>query len=125
MSDKEILEKAIQKAIDGGWLTVWCGTMAGWRVEINQVTKKLFIVSSLLGQEVAIVKPEEVIFNHDFAKALWKSPKKPKYIWQPKESGLWEYDGGYMPDFIGEKWEYHLQQMVISDNPIKYLGENI
>lgn len=46
-----------------------------------------------------------VIFNHDFAKAL-RGEKK---------------------IIVGmiEPWKYHLQQMVIADDPIKYLGENL
>lgn len=41
----------------------------------------------------------DIIYNHDFAKALW-----------------------------GEKplgWRYHLQMMVVADDPIEYLGEHL
>jgi len=34
---------------------------------------------------------------------------------------------GAVPGYIDDapKWQYHLMLMVISDDPIKYLGENI
>lgn len=46
------------------------------------------------------------IFSHDFAKALWP--------------GVHYEDETSYPAF-----EYHLQQMVIAEDPIKYLGANI
>jgi hypothetical protein len=44
-----------------------------------------------------------VIFSHSFAKAIWGEEKI--------------YDG----EFFGKAWEYHLQQMVLEENPLKYL----
>ena len=49
-----------------------------------------------------------IIFGKDFAKALWPS-RKPVLA-----TVRLQYE-----------WEKHLQQMVIADDPIKYLGENI
>jgi hypothetical protein len=48
MTDQEILERAIQKAIAGGW-------------EDGKAILKLGAVRA----------PQAFIFNHDFAKALW------------------------------------------------------
>lgn len=58
MSDKEILEKAIQKAIDGGW--------SFSRVDMLDVPKEL--------AEWALNSPEHLsilLSNDAFAKALW------------------------------------------------------
>lgn len=55
--------------------------------------------------------PEAFIYRHDFAKALWGD--KPYY----------RFDGDTLE--TPKQWQYHLQQMVISDDPIKYLGDNI
>jgi hypothetical protein len=33
--------------------------------------------------------------------------------------------GAYNDSPKEENWQHHLQQMVIADDPIKYLGENI
>jgi len=89
METKEILEKAIQKVIDNG------GKDYSEDIEtaINAQSEYLGI-NYLYG----------ILFNHDFAKALWGN-KQIGNVWIPY---LW-----------------HLQQMVISDDPIKYLGENI
>lgn len=49
------------------------------------------------------------ILSHDFAKALWG-----------EELHYFSDDCDPLPLF-----KYHLQQMVIADNPIEYLGINI
>jgi len=58
----------------------------------------------------------ELIFNHDFAKALWGGGVYANF-----------YAGkhGDTIDFKGLNWQGHLINMVIADDPIKYLGENI
>jgi len=85
MSDKEILEKAIQKAIDNSW---------AWK-DIDWDADN---------------RPYELIYNHEFAKALWGEKHITEYYPSPVSK----------PAFV-----YHLQQMVIAEDPIKYLGDNI
>ena len=46
---------------------------------------------------------ESIIFSHAFAKAFW---------------GEWERVFGYETEL---KWQYHLQQMVLEKEPLKYL----
>ncbi len=102
MSNKEILEKAIQKAIDGGW---------------NGKDYLEFLHEGFWGK--GRFDHCEVIFNHDFAKALWNDSTDYTVINMPYPDTpprLYAYQNGY---------KYHLQQMVVSDNPIKYLGENL
>jgi hypothetical protein len=91
MSDHKILEKAIRKAIDGGW------TKGKEYLD--------FMDDGLFGRGKN--DHTEVIFNHSFAKALWGESTQQ----------------AYGPDFDG--WEYHLQQMVIAPDPIKYLGDHL
>ena len=128
MKKQEVLEKAIQKAIDGGW--------KGWRYftgpRTTAYTKKYLVVPfNKLGTTVRFtaegVQPmypgyTEIIFNHDFAKALWGN--KEVCEWCGLEDG--EHDP-YCTErtFSYPVWQYHLQMMVISDDPIEYLGENI
>ena len=101
MSNEEILQKAKRKARDRGWrpaeyTTRWC--------------------------------EYKLLFDHDFAKAFWGEKRYEhvgcggvldvlKEIKCPKcghvEPPLKGYDG----------WQFHLQQMVISDDPLKYLGK--
>jgi hypothetical protein len=65
-----------------------------------------------------------LIFNHDFAKALWGERK------EVASDGLYDVRGcqGQVSGATYENyedWQYHLQQMVIADDPIAYLGEHL
>ena len=119
MSDREILEKAIQKAVDGGWdraikLTVTVKSVSDAFTNDGAITP----IQRKGSYEWENYAP--VIFSKDFAKALWG-----------EELHSEEYDSP-IPRFPDAKkldvrphWQYHLQAMVISDEPIKYLGDNI
>lgn len=52
--------------------------------------------------------------DHDFAKALWGE----------EDVVYAQYDSGF-GELTRPAWEAHLQRMVITDDPIKYLGDNI
>ncbi len=135
LSHKEILEKAIKKAEANGWMPLkdiptlqidqWRGDHA---VE----------VAVLFGdhQEITWVRElEGIIFNHDFAKALWGEDKEVWYC--NNEMGCSNDSLEEMPDkpcFCGwwgyrkhtvHPYQLHLQAMVISDDPIEYLERNI
>lgn len=184
MSNKEILEKAIQKAIDGGWKEPHGNTL---RVDDDG---KLFCFMNGATDGVRVYgyqfNVERLIFNHEFAKALWGNNHVSKSgsdyglikIWA--EQVAFEFEGRVYAAKPGERvrafvkysddalsdhaptelmsaskvvqqlknliatipfnthkikaveaigtiplWQYHLQQMVVSPDPIKYLGENI
>jgi len=95
VSNKEILEKAIQKAIDGGWNPDQTGF---------KTVKEVWSWYDLDRRGMKAM----LIYSKSFAKALWGED----YIANKKM-------------FANHAWQYHLQNMVIVDNPIKYLGENI
>jgi hypothetical protein len=104
MTNQQILEKAIQKAIDNGWQVPR---------SLSFMSNKEFLyylddVTNPTTLKWLKFKCNELLFNHDFAKALWG-----------EETSI-AISGGTM-----FAWAYHLQQMVIADDPIKYLGENI
>lgn len=151
-SEKEILEKAIQKAIDNGWDVPLHlkqeNNPRGWRVKVYNPTW-------------------EIIFNHNFAKALWPSKSVPVYNThyipargypgasvsreeQQRNALLYEGKRYDLPEAMfacvnckkqwdkcfkssceqvawAEEVQYkkHLQQMVIAENPIAYLGEHL
>lgn len=135
MSDEQILEKAIQKAVDGGWEPL--AYMKHATVQIDQWRLDGMVEVGILardsGQMRWVRELEGIIFNHDFAKALWgdgktvgqdenyKSDELDNDIVFSQE--LWQADDGLT--FHGKLWQYHLQQMVVADDPIKYLGENL
>lgn len=94
--NKEILEKSLQKAIKGGLSN---SGIISWKQHLitdDEETLRRFAPI--------------LIFNHDFAKALWP----------PDDETLEGFTSTDNP-----MWQYHLQQMVIAQDPIKYLSENI
>lgn len=106
MSNQEILTKAIEKAIAGGFDP----TPLEWDKDTS--AEKLAQYYSTC---CTINEAYELFYNHDFAKALWGDNDDDRMV------------------IIGETnwrkwplpWQYHLQKMVIADDPIKYLGDNI
>lgn len=120
-----ILGRAIRLAIERGWKYN----------DIDLEFKKVGTVS-LVGNIVYLYEGrplksrpinsyclEEIIYNHDFARALFgeREDRQPT-----REEGS-SYYGGGAGGFITVKegWQFHLQQMVISENPIAYLGDHI
>lgn len=106
MGNREILEKAIQKAVARGWKPL----------------------GNLMGGETLAV--EEIIYNHDFAKALWGKGEPDFWNLRGVKSGRKGHGSAQvLKETEGEKfipeWQFHLQQTVLADDPIKYLGKNI
>lgn len=93
MENKQILLDAIQKAIDNGWAN---GEVALGFVRTNWDGK--------------VSRVRTILFDPEFAKALWGG-KTPQTLTN-KAGQTFEY----------EYWQYQLMQMVIADDPIKYLG---
>lgn len=107
LDKKEILEKAMDKAIQNGWENLWKN------VTLTYTTPK----GCLLRGQFPI---HSIIFSHDFAKAFF--PKG----WTVYKQGRWQdcdEKQQYMSKspFVYEKWEYHLQKMILETQPINYL----
>lgn len=102
MTNEQILKAAFIKAGDIGFDTV-----KGADVEVSGSLVKPY------DDEDVWINAEALIFDHSFAKAFWG-----------EESGL-ILEGDNNPDCAGERmgklWQYHLQQMVLEENPIQYL----
>ncbi len=134
MTNQEILTKAIRKAIDGGWLPYFAhfdnkmtkDTILFRLYEgSNSVNFDYQYEGHIVGVSGYSLERASVIFNHDFAKALWpgygpamKPLDKTAYHPAPGEWTLPEPDNR-------PAWQYHLQQMVITDDPVRYLGEHL
>ena len=140
MNHQQILEKAIQKAIDGEWKPI--GAYNGMQF-IASIRPSLLHFTTADDSSQYYCDIEHIIFNHEFAKALWGDRRGiekyglytegqlDEYISveeyeslpdDEKEDKGWQY---YAPFYKHSGWQYHLQQMVIADDPIKYLGDNI
>lgn len=112
-TDKQVLDKAIKLALIGGWNE--CGQPDnGWGVDCNQWSvptgTHLMINHCRRGDEY--YHRNQIIYSHDFAKALWGD----------KDTIVWA-DDQRMETLPAYK--FHLQQMVISPDPIDYLRENM
>lgn len=117
MTHKEILERAIAKAVDGGWnpnsLLVGLAGPYGktgesgythWGWTFGDYDEDLEKLAPIL------------IYNHDFAKALWGQELV------KKAHGTLDK---YWFNYDGPAWKWHLQQMVIATDPIDYLGKHV
>ncbi len=102
---QETLERAIRLATYGGWDK---GTVA------HQINGSLYGIPTY----------PIIIFNQEFSKALWGEE-----TWMLTDYGEWvspqDYDGHGIGAEELPAWQYHLQQMVISNDPIEYLGQNL
>lgn len=121
MTQAEIMEVVIQKAVDNGWRPDVLTTGSA-KDRARYVVKR---PSQLYG----------VLFSHDFARALWgdapvtidngcahdpqlnEDTDELSEYWRSHFLNSWVYD---IPD-----WAFHLSKMVLADDPIEYLGENL
>lgn len=117
-TDRQIMQKAIQRAIEGGWK---------FRDGFGR-TLGLILTTD----------PNTIIFNHDFAKALWGDEQAingipvlalGKMMAKIADANGTRLSHSDVKTLLGIKSEprycYFLQQIVIADDPIEYLGENI
>lgn len=116
MSDKDILEKAIKKAIDSGL----DNTIT--RIFLNAVRlEELDFVLERFLDERDTLYYMRWIFDKDFSKALWGEDCFIKGVTTLHTST----DVDCIKRGHPNTWSHHLQQMVIASDPIKYLGDNI
>lgn len=106
MTNEKILKKAISKAVKNGWsfddwLVKEWSFPPKWQKMYEKASQK-----DVKKQAIKVIARGyyvNIIFSHDFAKAFW---------------GKGKLGTGF---FNKIKWEWHLQQMVLEKDPIKYL----
>lgn len=109
MSDALKLEALVRRATENGW-----------------EGRRFFVGSSPENQAAnhyeiwTHYSKNDFLFNHDFARALFGDEPSPYgKVWQRIEPGKgveYAVQNGYVP-----AWQYHLQQAVISEDPIGYM----
>jgi hypothetical protein len=131
MTNQQILEKAIQKAVDGGWsfALLWAAIEPDWKWMILDGDETIEITDphdriSQGANRYWTIDWYRFIFNHDFAKALWGEFRQDWREYKDLDTGE-TYFPLLPPKLVNLGWEHHLQKMVIAKDPIKYLGENI
>lgn len=109
MTSQEILTKAIQKAIDGGWDS---------KVPLDDTAQVVLIANDCVSLKyiseggALSYSTTFSIFNHEFAKALWGEDHRTNLKLLKGERPL-------------NNWEYELANMVIAIDPIQYLADNM
>ena len=100
MTDNQIIKKAIEKAE---------------KCEFNYNEPKY------LSDELGVMDAyERIIFSHDFAKAFWGEEIVCGYCGNQHE----DYQCLYLKEDERcsiQEWQYHLQQIVLEKEPLKYL----
>ena len=101
MTDKEVLQKAIGKMY-----------LEAREIKVIEYYNILRVdVYTMESQFPAISMPYQcIIFSHEFAKAFWGEEK----LNMREKIKLSKC--GHIPE-----WQYHLQQMVLEKDPLKYL----
>lgn len=105
MTNREILLKSIRKAEANGF-------------KLSNDKHTVGIEEDLLGltpEDPKLLGYQSIIFDHNFAKALWGEENFDYEIEVGFPDGT-VYDVARLPT-----WQYKLQQMVLEDDPIKYL----
>jgi len=112
--DKQTLELAIQKAIEGGWNPMWKGEYMGNTTDTT--TGEIYTMWSYVNAPYPFKISLAFLFlDKGFAKALWGDFNT--------DYRLYNMDTPIDPHLL--IWKYHLQQMVISPDPILYLKEHM
>ena len=117
MSNKEILKKAIEKAVKNGYK--YSQKAFDYFMEAERKTLSDYVFQEKLYYPI--------IFSRPFAKAFWGEKEYMAYYagyneWADatkKASKNAEYDDEQHNRMF--LWQYHLQQMVLVEQPLKYL----
>ena len=101
MTNEQILKKAIKKAVKNGWKKYFeCGDYMYWHCDT-------------IDKESLLKYCKQIIFSHDFAKAFWGE--------ETAFGGIKKAKGKFVEESILKEYQYHLQQMVLKKEPLKYL----
>lgn len=129
MTNREILKAVLEKGINQGYTI----NQVSFDYLMNLVRNKDKYCQTAVDYYIDEKKYYDTIFSHDFAKAFWgeeltivdehyKSEIVDKNI---KEIGKAPYslNDDYIQSWKLEfpKWKFHLREMILEENPLKYL----
>lgn len=135
MTDAEILQKAIEKAMKNGYREGTARIEVDYDAFTNEIRNVVFHMKNVLGGHGFAFNYLKIIFSHSFAKAFWGEDRikvhkcKNCEYWKPyskhTERMFCPYDGRKLIDGEildgSQQWKINLQQMVLEENPIQYL----
>jgi len=99
MTNEQVLKKAIEKAVKNGFKYAPYTTTDGIHPVFIEIP------------EISIYR--HLIFSHEFAKAFWGE--------ETAFGGIKEVKGKFIEKSILKEWQYHLQQLVLQENPLEYI----
>lgn len=112
MTDKEILQKAINKAKLGGFRK-----KEPYYIEWDDIC---LLVGEVNPPDILRIENfHSLIFDHSFAKAFFGTKKDS--IFEDLNKNCYYTDDESSACFYGPIWKFHLQQMVLEKEPLKYL----
>lgn len=129
MTNQEILTKAVEKAIANGWefdnFDKW-----EWSAikKTDTVVNNWYYFLLIYGGKEKFIDIERIIFDQDFARALWGERTTIDAYEAQKQGKLSEYIQASPGLFtVTDKWGWqeHLQALVLAADRIEYLRENI
>ena len=106
MTNKQILKKAIEKAVKNGW----------------KIGDYNFATQFALNDYPKDMRSQYfIIFSHDFAKAFWGKEEHQYHLDDDYDYEWCEECGKLHSEHSEHCWQYHLQQMVLEEEPLKYI----
>lgn len=112
MDNKEILRKAIDKAVDNGY--IYTQRAFDYAMDADRKTLSDYVILEKLYYPI--------IFAHDFVQAFWNCKheleeyKVGSFFETCKKCGEVRPIGG-----LFDTWKEHLKRMVLEEEPLKYL----
>ncbi len=114
MNNQEILQKAMRRARKNGYNKQMERRLAKENGIDITIEPGEGLVSSV---EKYSIPTRLMVLSHDFAKAFWPG-KRLIQVTDAYLDDINEIDGGTL-----HEWQFHLQQMVLEEDPIKYLKQ--
>lgn len=132
MTNEQILHKAVDKALANGWEPfksvkmeeLYC-TFEGKTLMCNFKPKNGATAKGICTKNIG----RDVLLGHDFAEAFWGEGEK--VTDQDTLNEVYQFESDRfkgLQNFLISSlpaWQYHLQQMVLEEDPIKYLEKFI
>lgn len=119
MKNEEIINKAIEKARSNGWEP--CSGCNGFEIIRSNRHEHGFYYQFLDSRNIPYFKTvEQIIFNHDFAKAFFGDGE---HIFDGEVPSCEKCDVEYCSVRTSYCWQAYLHVMVTEEKPIKYLQE--
>lgn len=128
MTSTETTIKIIEKAVKSGYNPIPRLVLSETKISVQGVKNDRWSVwfYDEDGTGYCLSIPQ-IIFSHDFAKAFWSGEKR---VWVESFRLIkGEYSDkhkkmarGYFKKSEVASWHYHLQKMVLKENPLDYLA---